>query len=76
MFENYKNMCSRTYYYETANQQNLARSINDILKTKHDQVNRVDPVSVLSIIMKNYIIGNRTLVQGINRSPAGFRYFI
>jgi asparagine synthase (glutamine-hydrolysing) len=69
MFENYKNLCSRTYYYETANQQNLARSINDILKTKHDQVNRVDPVSVLSIIMKNYIIGNRTLVQGINRSP-------
>ncbi|MBH0019495.1 hypothetical protein I6F40_03795 [Pseudoalteromonas sp. SWXJ133] len=41
--------------------------IKHALKSKVS--NKIDPAAVLSVLMKNYSIGDRTLVSGINKLP-------
>ncbi|QXO17238.1 asparagine synthase-related protein [Vibrio ostreae] len=43
------------------------RNISDLIKVR--DVNEIDPVSILGILMKNYAIGDRTLVSGISKQP-------
>ncbi|MFH0281935.1 asparagine synthase-related protein [Vibrio alginolyticus] len=56
---------TRTFYSEGENCINYKKHIS-----KFDLQGRlVDPISVMEFLMKNYIFSNRTMVQGIERTP-------
>nr|WP_321459187.1 asparagine synthase-related protein [uncultured Vibrio sp.] len=56
---------TRTFYSEGENCINYEKHIS-----KFDLQGRlIDPVSVMEFLMKNYIFSNRTMVQGIERTP-------
>lgn len=50
------------YYNNGVSSENITCCLSDFSSTK------IDEVSVLSILMKNYIIGDRTLIKGLSKT--------
>jgi asparagine synthase (glutamine-hydrolysing) len=63
----YGHLNTRSFYHK--NDGSLYTSLSSCLKENKNEKRVIDNASVLSILMKNYIIGDRTLVRGISRSP-------
>ncbi|PKG82242.1 hypothetical protein CXF85_15235, partial [Colwellia sp. 75C3] len=59
----------RRYNYYSPGKKERFKNIGDALSLKGDAENFINPSSVLSFMMKNYIIGDETLVKGIKREP-------
>ncbi|CAM4310205.1 asparagine synthase-related protein [Vibrio neonatus] len=68
MFEYYDCLGSRSYYHKAGSFE-AHKSIRDVLNGNISSINQVDETAILSILMKNYAIGDRTLIQGIERTP-------
>lgn len=56
---------TRTFYAESENSVNYEKHIAKF--ELHGRL--VDPISVMEFLMKNYMFSNRTMVQGIERTP-------
>ncbi|MGO2319446.1 MAG: asparagine synthase-related protein [Vibrio toranzoniae] len=67
MFKYYDCLGSRSYYRGTAEAQ-VFSSFADCIKSKGNSVHQIDGMAVLSILMKNYSVGDRTLIKGIERT--------
>ncbi|MEZ9899048.1 asparagine synthase-related protein [Vibrio breoganii] len=68
MFDYYDCLGSRSYYHNPKNL-GIYTSIADYLKSNNQEKATIDEAAVLGILMKNYVIGDRTLIQGLNRTP-------
>ncbi len=68
MFDHYDCLGGRSYYLSINNLQ-VYSSFANCINSDSKFLARIDPVAVLGILMKNYSIGNRTLVSGIELTP-------
>jgi len=65
-YKNWKNITGVDAYINTKDYINVYSNIGDLINYKQ---NIIDPTAVLGILMKNYCIGDRTLVQGVSKVP-------
>lgn len=68
MFENYDFLDSKPYYCLNADPGRCFSDLTECLQSLGAN-RRIDPVAVLGILMKNYPLATRTLVQGVERTP-------
>lgn len=68
MFDYYDCLGSRSYYHTPGNT-GVYTSIADCLKANQQGRAIIDETAILGVLMKNYAIGDRTLVQGVQRTP-------
>ncbi|PMP01125.1 hypothetical protein BCS95_15020 [Vibrio breoganii] len=68
MFEYYDSLGSRSYY-QLGDDQAIYSSIRECLNANPTFSAEIDSVAILGILMKNYAIGNRSLVKGVERTP-------
>ncbi|MEZ9976642.1 asparagine synthase-related protein [Vibrio breoganii] len=68
MFDYYECLGSRSYYY-TPNNLSVYTSITDYFRKNNHDTATIDEVAILGVLMKNYVIGDRTLIQGLSRTP-------
>lgn len=54
------------YYFLEGSEVNVANNISEILDVK-DSNNYLDIASIISLISKGYIIGDKTLIRGVNK---------
>ncbi len=59
----------RSFYHCAGDSLLSVRHFSDALKTASRDVFRIDPVAVLGVLMKNYILADRTMVVGVTRTP-------
>lgn len=57
------------YYWTTATGTFVADSADEIIKLVPQEQRRVDPIGCLELLSFGYMLGNRTLVQGVGRLP-------
>lgn len=69
MFERYNHLGSRAYYCVGGDSKKCYMNLSNVLEENPLIEKYIDPAAVLSILMKNYIFAERTLVKGISRSP-------
>lgn len=69
MFERYAFLGGRAYYCPDGNSHACRKSFRETLGGMRESVVALDAASVYSILEKNYIIGDRTICQGIDRTP-------
>ncbi|ORT51872.1 hypothetical protein ST37_04085 [Vibrio sp. qd031] len=69
MFKYYNHLGSRAYYRNESDSSTVHSSFCDCVSADKSQLREIDETSILSILMKNYIIGDGTLVKGIQRTP-------
>jgi predicted subunit of tRNA(5-methylaminomethyl-2-thiouridylate) methyltransferase len=68
MFDYYNSLGARSYY-QNEGSLSCFLTLDNCLTNSKIVNNEVDPVAVLSILMKNYSIGTRTLIAGVERTP-------
>ncbi|PMO57025.1 hypothetical protein BCT07_13490 [Vibrio breoganii] len=68
MFDYYDCLGSRSYYYKPGNI-GVHTSIADCLKSNQQKRVVIDEAAVLGVLMKNYPLGDRTLIRGVQRIP-------
>lgn len=57
------------YPYYLAGQDGFYMNINSVLEKIPLEQRRIDPVAIVEILSKNYLLGNRTLISDLQRSP-------
>ena len=67
-FKYYNHLGGRAYYYHD-DSRHCFETIENCLKDHGADNLLIDPVAILGILMKNYPIGVRTLVQGVQLNP-------
>lgn len=69
LFKNYNNLgFYNPYYIKNKIPFIVKQKLNDIIPELKEEL-VIDPASAVSIINKNFIIGDRTLIRGIHRTP-------
>lgn len=68
MFKYYDSLGSRSFYTEKSGEK-VYSSFADCINAEGKGNRQVDEAALLSILMKNYSIGDKTLVKGISRTP-------
>lgn len=68
MFNNYGHLGSRSYY-SIEKGTKIYTSFASSMKSSEISMPRIDEAAILSVLMKNYCIGDRTLIKGIKRTP-------
>lgn len=69
MFKRYNYLGAQSYYCPGGNSDNCYMSFNSLHVDNPTIEKHIDPAAVLSVLMKNYIFAERTLINGISRSP-------
>ncbi|ELA7156570.1 hypothetical protein AB3A93_002113 [Vibrio parahaemolyticus] len=68
MFKDYNGLGSRSYY-RREDASSIYSSLEECLHSSPSLTPYIDGTAILSILMKNYSIGNRTLIKGVQRTP-------
>jgi hypothetical protein len=69
MFQYYNHLGFNNPYYFSSNGTFIVkRNLPELLKQYTGEL-RIDPVAVIELLNKNYIFADRTLIQGIQRTP-------
>lgn len=64
---NWQNLSGTDRYILKNNPSNVFLNIGDALE--NNETNAIDPTAVLSILMKSYSVGDRTLISGVSKLP-------
>jgi len=69
MFKNYKNLgyCN-PYYFNNNGQFVIEQNLAGLLE-KYNKELRIDSVAIVELLNKNFILADRTLLKGINKTP-------
>jgi len=68
-FSNYKNLGSRSFYCLNGRSDYCFSSFSEAVQDLDISQRSINTNSVLSILMKNYIVGDDTLIKGVQRTP-------
>ena len=69
MFSYYNHLgFNNPYFFDQKGTFIIKQKLSDLL-SEFDGVRRIDPVAVIELLNKNYMFGDRTLIQGICRTP-------
>jgi hypothetical protein len=69
MFENFNNLGFQNPYFININEKFIIKnSFSEIIEELPGNKN-IDIIAVIELLNKNYILGDRTMVEGIRRSP-------
>lgn len=69
MFQHYTHLGFNNPYYFSNNETFVIKqNLSDILD-EYEGERRIDPIAVIELLNKNYIFADRTLIQGIQRTP-------
>ncbi len=68
MFEYYNYLGSRSYYRKKSGTE-VFSSFAECANSNASEIRQIDEVALLSILMKNYSVGDNTLVKNIERTP-------
>lgn len=66
-FENWQNLTGVDAYIKSHSYESVYCDISEAINNTKSNI--IDPSGVLGVLMKNYCIGDRTLVQGISKVP-------
>lgn len=66
MFDFYNSLGARSYYVEEGSVDCFPSLAECVVGTNTKEI---DATAILSVLMKNYIVGSRTLIKGVNRTP-------
>lgn len=69
MIHQYETLGARSYYQLDNNSNKTWNNIGDLLLGNEITGAKIDPVAVLGVLMKNYPLASRTMVQGIAKTP-------
>lgn len=68
LFTNYNNLGFHSPYFIYSSRINTFQQFKKAIKSKHN-ARKIDLTAIVEILNNNYILGDRTLVHGINKSP-------
>ena len=69
MFQKYNYLgFNNPYYFLKNNRFVIKSSLSDLLD-EYDSKRLIDPVSIIEILNKTYILGDRTIIDGIQKTP-------
>lgn len=68
LFSECNNLGGRAYYTNNESS-NFFLSLQDYMSNTSSTYNEIDQAAVLGVLMKNYPLGTRTLIKGVNRTP-------
>lgn len=68
MFDGYNSLGARSYYNEKGSLSSFS-SLESCLANSTIANKEIDSAAVLAVLMKNYAVGTRTLIKGVERTP-------
>jgi asparagine synthase (glutamine-hydrolysing) len=69
MFRYYNHLCfNNPYYYEKAGKFEIHKNFPGMID-RFSGKRKIDPVAVIELLNKTYILADRTIIQGIQRTP-------
>lgn len=69
MFSHYNHLGSRSYFCLDDSSEICFQNIDEAIAQTNENIRHIDPVAVLGVMMKNYPIADRTMINGIKKSP-------
>jgi len=69
MFQNYNHLGFNNPYYFQKNGEFVIKSNLSDLLAKDSSLRKIDPVAVIELLHKTYILGDRTIIQEVYKTP-------
>lgn len=69
MFKHYNHLgFNNPYYFDNNGKFEIQKNLPDIIK-KYNSERKIDPVSIIELLNKNYMFADRTLIKGVQHTP-------
>lgn len=69
IFKDYDSLGFNNPYYVNNNEFLINRNFNNIIRNIDSDKRIVDPTAIIEFINKTYFLGDRSIVQGVNKTP-------
>lgn len=69
MFKNYNHLGFNNPYYFKKNGKFVLKFNMSSLLDEYNSIREIDPVAIIEIMHKTYILGDRTMIKGVSKTP-------